>query len=210
MLSLRSERMCFVRPALAHGQRGVVVGASYKWYMTDASSAVLSAAVAILVVWLSQRGSSRIAAEDRSWVRRADTYEQLVRWLDEDFEALRDRSSYSPRQVPRALRLLLSTYASEPIDRRIKSYCKARSAALERPGSSRRVSLLFLHQRLVHLQLRAELGSPQRLADRVAFNLVASPLVAYLLASLVSLTVGKRTKRRLWARHPGGGGTVGE
>lgn len=117
--------------------------------MTYTSTAVLAAAVAVIVALLTQRSAARIAADNRSWDRRANL-------------------------------------------RRLQRYRGARARVVDHLEDARRVTRLFLSMRLVQLQIRAELGSPMRLSDRLAFAVAGSPVVGFALAVIMSRFVQRR------------------
>ncbi len=71
----------------------------------ESSTAVLAAAVALVVALLAQRSTARIAADDRIWGRRADLYMEVVRWLEQDVAALRTREPYMASAMKEETRL---------------------------------------------------------------------------------------------------------
>jgi hypothetical protein len=160
--------------------------------VTDSSTAVLAAAVAVVVALVSQRSAARIAADNRSWDRRADLYMEVVRWLEQDVEALRAREPYRAAAMSEDARLALYALGSDQLDRRLLRYRAARSRAVDNLEDARKVTRLFLAMRLVQLQIRAELGSPMRLSDRVAFAVAGSRVVGFSLAIVMSRLVQRR------------------
>jgi hypothetical protein len=155
-------------------------------------AAWLSAFVALLVVYLTQRSASRIAAVNRMWDRRADLYMEVVRWLDQDVEALRAREPYRSQAMSKEVTLGLHALGSDALDRRLGGYRRARKRAVADLEDVRRVTLLGVRMRVVHLQIRAELGSPLGVLDRSAFWLAGSPLLTQALATVFALIFGRR------------------
>lgn len=160
--------------------------------MTNTSTAVLAAAVAVIVALLTQRSAARIAADNRSWDRRADLYMDVVRWLEQDVAALRAREPYRAAPMNEDTRLALYALGSDQLDRRLQRYRGARARVVDQLEDARRVTRLFLSMRLVQLQIRAELGSPMRLSDRLAFAVAGSPAVGFALAVIMSRFVQRR------------------
>lgn len=157
--------------------------------MTEPSTALLAAVVALVVALITSRSSARVAAGTRSWERRADLYMEVVRWLNEEMDAVRARETYRMQPLAKDVELGLLAFGSEPLDRRLRSYRRARDRAVADLQAPRRRAAMFLRMRLIHLQIRAELGSPLGLADRFAFALVGSPVVAFLLAYVLSVGI---------------------
>lgn len=117
---------------------------------------------------------------------------QVVRWLEQDVEALRAREPYRAAPMVEDTRLALYALGSDQLDRRLQRYRGARARAVDHLEDARRVTKLFLAMRLVQLQIRAELGSPMRLSDRFAFAVAGSPVVASALAVIMSRFVHRR------------------
>jgi hypothetical protein len=160
--------------------------------MTQADTAVLAGLVSLLVVLITQRSSARIAASTRSWDRRADLYMEVIRWLEQDVEALRAREPYRAQPLATEVELGLHALGSEALDKRLRRYDSARRRAVRNLESTWRMARLFLGMRLIHLQIRAELGSPLAVWDRVGFAVLGSPVFALLLATVVSPFVRRR------------------
>ena len=160
--------------------------------MTDSSTAVLAAAVALIVALLAQRSAARIAADNRSWDRRADLYMEVVRWLEQDVEALRAREPYRATPMSDGARLALYALGSDQLDQRLKRYRASRARVVDHLENPRRVTRLFLAMRLVQLQIRAELGSPMSAGDRLAFAFAGSPVVGFAIAAVMSRFVQRR------------------
>ena len=160
--------------------------------MTDYSTAVLAAAVALLVALLSQRSAARIAADGRSWDRKADLYMEIVHWIEQDVEALRAREPDRAVSMSKDTRLSLYALGSDQLDRRLVRYRGARARVIDHLEDARRVARLLLAMRLVQLQIRAELGSPMRVGDRLAFAIAGSPVVGFALAAIMSRFVQRR------------------
>lgn len=160
--------------------------------MSEWGTAVLSAVVAVLVVLLTQRSSSRIAAADRLAERRATLYVDVARWLEDDLRALRDREPYRSAPLSPGTVAELRTLGSDPINRGLAAHARARHRARKDLESLRRVTAVAVHVGYVQQQMRAELGAPLTLLDRVAFAVLGSPVFASLLAATFALLFQKR------------------
>lgn len=160
--------------------------------MQDPGTALLGAAVALLVVYLTQRGSGRTAAADRLMDRRADLYLDVARWLDQDLAALRAREPYRSAPLSEQTRTGLLAFGSDGLDRRLQAHGRARRRALRDLESLRRVSAVAVSVRYAQLQVRAELGAPLGPLDRLAFAAFGTPLVTFAVTGLFSLAFRRR------------------
>jgi len=155
-------------------------------------AALLTVVGALLVALLASRSNARIAADNRSWDQRSEMYLAVIRWLAEDLQSLRDREPYRTAPLGEETRLLLHALGSEAVERRLMDYERARRRALRNLEQPRRVAAVILRMRLVHQQVKAELGAPMGVGSRLGYVIFGSALPGFLLSGALGLAARKR------------------
>ncbi|HEU0131780.1 MAG TPA: hypothetical protein VFQ85_12400 [Mycobacteriales bacterium] len=118
--------------------------------------------------FVGQARAGRNAATDRVWERRAETYVDLLAWVEESFHQLGTSASAEPLPVP--LRARLSAFGSDGVDNRLRRYLDERDACLDDPERSHERVETARH--LLRLWVREELSARPSRVGRTVYGLV--------------------------------------